>query len=150
MMDQKRRDEKRIELDSEVAKIWTEPIVDRGSLGIPATPMQVRAAYFHWLCNLVGLNGWEHNMEPKWENSHMTYFLLADRLHHEPFIPLIPNDENRAAEGENLRKRFALYNSAFSNYDCIKCWLQGCQCAALNIQALDDDFTLFDKVFLTL
>ena len=103
-MDQKRRDEKRIELDSEVAKIWTEPIVDRGSLGIPATPMQVRAAYFHWLCNLVGLNGWEHNMEPKWENSHMTYFLLADRLHHEPFIPLIPNDENRAAEGENLRK----------------------------------------------
>ena len=34
-----------------------------------------------------------------------------------------------------------------SNYDCIKCWLQGCQCAALNIQALDDDFTLFDKVF---
>ena len=34
-----------------------------------------------------------------------------------------------------------------SNYDCIKCWIQGCQCAALNIQALDDDFTLFDKVF---
>ena len=34
-----------------------------------------------------------------------------------------------------------------SNYDIIKCWGIGCQCAALNIQALEDDYTLYDKVF---
>jgi len=34
-----------------------------------------------------------------------------------------------------------------TNYDIIKCWRCGCQAAALNIQALEDDFTLFNKVF---
>jgi len=33
------------------------------------------------------------------------------------------------------------------NYDIIKCWRCGCQAAALNIQALEDDFTLFNIVF---
>ena len=33
------------------------------------------------------------------------------------------------------------------NYDVIKCWRCGCQIAAINIQALEDDFTLFNKVF---
>ena len=34
-----------------------------------------------------------------------------------------------------------------SNYDIIKCWGCGCQVAAINIQALEDDFTLFNIVF---
>ena len=34
-----------------------------------------------------------------------------------------------------------------NNYDIIKCWRCGCQAAALNIQALEDDFTLFNIVF---
>ena len=34
-----------------------------------------------------------------------------------------------------------------SNYDPIKCWLMGCQVAAFNIQALDDDFTLMNMIF---
>ena len=34
-----------------------------------------------------------------------------------------------------------------ANYDIIKCWRCGCQAAALNIQALEDDFTLFNTVF---
>ena len=34
-----------------------------------------------------------------------------------------------------------------SNYDIIKCWRCGCQAAAVNIQALEEDFTLFNKVF---
>ena len=34
-----------------------------------------------------------------------------------------------------------------SNYDIIKCWGCGCQVAAINIQALEDDFTLFNTVF---
>ena len=34
-----------------------------------------------------------------------------------------------------------------ANYDIIKCWRCGCQAAAVNIQALEDDFTLFNIVF---
>ena len=34
-----------------------------------------------------------------------------------------------------------------ANYDIIKCWRCGCQAAALNIQALEDDYTLFNTVF---
>ena len=34
-----------------------------------------------------------------------------------------------------------------SNYDVIKCWALGCQAAAINIQALKDDYTLFNIVF---
>ena len=34
-----------------------------------------------------------------------------------------------------------------SNYDVIKCWGLGCQAAAINIQALKDDYTLFNIVF---
>ena len=36
-----------------------------------------------------------------------------------------------------------------SNYDIIKCWACGCQCPAINIQAADDDFTMFNKIFFT-
>ena len=41
------------------------------------------------------------------------------------------------------------YPNSFNsdNYDIIKCWRCGCQAAALNIQALEDDFTLFNIVF---
>ena len=41
------------------------------------------------------------------------------------------------------------YPNSFSseNYDIIKCWRCGCQIAAINIQALENDFTLFNKVF---
>ena len=34
-----------------------------------------------------------------------------------------------------------------SNYDIIKCWGCGCQVAAINRQALEDDYTLFNMVF---
>ena len=34
-----------------------------------------------------------------------------------------------------------------SNYDIIKCWALGCQAAAINIQALQDDYTLFNIIF---
>ena len=34
-----------------------------------------------------------------------------------------------------------------SNYDIIKCWAMGCQTAAINIQALQDDYTLFNIIF---
>jgi len=36
-----------------------------------------------------------------------------------------------------------------SNYDIIKCWCCGCQAAAVNIQAIEDDYTLFNQIFFT-
>jgi len=36
-----------------------------------------------------------------------------------------------------------------SNYDIIKCWCCGCQAAAVNIQATEDDYTLFNQIFFT-
>ena len=36
-----------------------------------------------------------------------------------------------------------------SNYDIIKCWCCGCQVAAINFQAVDDDYTLFNHIFFT-
>ena len=36
-----------------------------------------------------------------------------------------------------------------SNYYIIKCWCCGCQTAAINIHAVEDDFTLFNQVFFT-
>ena len=63
---------------------------------------------------------------------------------------------------KNLEKRKELIKLSFhcmlkaypqnfdsSNYDIIKCWSCGCQCAAINIQAVEDDFTLFNQIFFT-
>ena len=63
---------------------------------------------------------------------------------------------------ENIEKRKELIKLSFhcmlksypqnfdsSNYNIIKCWSCGCQCAAINIQAVNDDFTLFNQIFFT-
>ena len=63
---------------------------------------------------------------------------------------------------QNFEKRKKIINLSFhcmmkaypqkfnsSNYDIIKCWCCGCQTAAINIQAVEDDFTLFNQVFFT-
>ena len=44
---------------------------------------------------------------------------------------------------------FKAYPESFGswNYNVIKCWQCGCQAAAINIQALEDDYTLFNKIF---
>ena len=98
---------------------YDEPIINRGCLGIPAKEAEVRNGYFLYLCNLVGLNGWEGNTKIDMKNGHMTYFLLANALHSKDFIPIVPNDDNRAAWGIQLRKNFALYSSAFEDYSAI-------------------------------
>ena len=99
---------------------FEDPIVNRGCLGIPATESEIRRGYFMYLCDLVGLNGWDNNMTLDMKNGHMTYFLLANALHSTDFIPIIPNDDNRAAWGMQLRKNYALYSSAFKDYSCIE------------------------------
>lgn len=48
--------------------------------------------YFDWLCGLVHVDGLDHN-----------YRILARMMDDMEFVPLIPNDENRAEQGKNLR-----------------------------------------------
>lgn len=48
--------------------------------------------YFDWLCGLVHVDGLDHN-----------YRILARTMDDIEFVPLIPNDENRAEQGKNLR-----------------------------------------------
>ena len=100
---------------------WTDdPIINRGTLGIPADKSDVERGYFMYLCDLVGLNGWDRNNKLDFENAaHMCYFLLAIHLHTKEFIPIIENDDNRAKDGIELRKRYALYCSAYSDYSCL-------------------------------
>lgn len=52
--------------------------------------------YFYWLCAKVGLH---QNMSPKMVN-------LARDLHAIPFTWCVPNDDNRAADGEHLREAY--------------------------------------------
>ena len=48
--------------------------------------------YFDWLCGLVHVDGLDHS-----------YRILARTMDNIEFVPLIPNDENRAEQGKNLR-----------------------------------------------
>lgn len=110
---------------------WTdEPIIFRGSLGIPAPSAEVENGYFMYLCDLAGLNGWDRNNKLDFEKTgHICYFLLALKLHNTPFIPIIENDDNRSKDGIELRKRYATYCSAFSDYSC----LEGKPCSFLEM-----------------
>lgn len=56
----------------------------------------IRGEYFQWLCEKVLVN--------KGESS---YYILANALHHKEFTQFVPNDENRAADGIELRKDYA-------------------------------------------
>lgn len=56
---------------------------------------KMRREYFLWLCGLVnGVDGGENFCE------------LLRALHDKEFIWSVPNDDNRAVEGRNLRERF--------------------------------------------
>lgn len=55
----------------------------------------VNQDYFHWLCEMVGIEGEEKS-----------YWLLAKDLHRMPFYSLVPHDENRALDGMSLRDEY--------------------------------------------
>ena len=73
-------------------------------------------------------------------------------LKSKSFIQIFKNIEKRK---ELLKLSFHCMLKAYpqnfdsTNYDIIKCWSCGCQCAAINIQAVNDDFTLFNQIFFT-
>lgn len=52
----------------------------------------VQTDYYNWLAEAVGVN-----------QQYNSYWLLLKALHKREFIPMIPNDQNRAIDGTNLR-----------------------------------------------
>lgn len=51
--------------------------------------------YFQWLCELVYI-----------DSKKDSYWILAKKLHETNFIWLVPNDDNRASDGIELRKEY--------------------------------------------
>jgi hypothetical protein len=66
----------------------------------------VNNMYYSWLCDLVGT-----------EYKGRGYCLLLKALHHKNFFWSVPNDDNRAFEGKELRCKFCEENDIFYEYD---------------------------------
>lgn len=56
---------------------------------------RTRQDYFDWLCNLIRV-----------DDGQDSYWILAKELHHKEFRYIVANDDNRAADGEYLRKEY--------------------------------------------
>ena len=98
--------------------------------------------------NLRGLPGTKFNYDKINENNYKPWECLT--LKCKKFLkyqsnPLNQNEIIKLSQHCILKAYPDSFTSA--NYDIIKCWRCGCQAAALNIQALEDDFTLFNTVF---
>ena len=63
------------------------------------TPLseQIQNDYFDWLCDHIHIDVDDFN-----------YWILMSILHRTEFFSLIPNDENREADGKKLRDTFSL------------------------------------------
>lgn len=94
-----------------------EDLAHREDLGIEATATDVLDCYFRYLCDLSGLNGGVAQMSTQYADQ--TYFYLAWTLHSIRFFGGVPNDENRAADGKNLRKKFSHIHSSFKDYSVL-------------------------------
>lgn len=57
---------------------------------------KAKGDYFNWLCEKVCINREEDS-----------YYILAKTLHEKEFYGFVPNDENRASDGQELRKEYA-------------------------------------------
>lgn len=66
------------------------------------TKNELKHAYFEWMCKLV--------CDERY-SKRSTYHKLMKRLHEIDFEYIIPMDGNRAADGTDLRYRFAYENS---------------------------------------
>ena len=62
--------------------------------------------YYEWLCKLV-------ESKPRKGN----YCMLLDRLYAKNFLWSVPNDDNRAFEGKNLREHFCEENDIDYEFD---------------------------------
>ena len=64
--------------------------------GILAQVKRVQSSYFQWLCAIIEANDRSEG-----------YYLLAKDLFAKEFFGTVPNDENRASDGLELRATFA-------------------------------------------
>ena len=60
---------------------------------------QINDDYFEWLCELINIERF---------SKQLTYRKLLMRLHNVEFTWFIPHDDNRADDGVQLRRRYAL------------------------------------------
>lgn len=89
---------------------------------------EVRKEYFQWLCGLVGVSTPDHS-----------YWLLATELHKKEFYWSVPNDDDRAADGKQLREDF--FDE--TNYRCKDCNLRaGYNC----LDCLDGPCSIFEML----
>ena len=102
------------------------------------------------LANIRGLLGQKFKYEKIHTFNYKPWEFIT--LKSTQFIQMFKNPEKR---NELIKLSFHCMLKAYpqnfdsSNYNIIKCWSCGCQCAAINIQAVDDDFTLFNQIFFT-
>ena len=66
--------------------------------------------YFEWLCELINVRRF---------SKHVSYRKLLIHLHNIEFTWIIPLDDNRADDGIQLRRRYALYQEDMSLSDYI-------------------------------
>ena len=100
--------------------------------------------------NVRGLLGQKFKYEKidSFKYKHWEFVTLKSTL----FLQLYQNLEKRK---KVIKLSFHCMMKAYpqkfnsSNYDIIKCWCCGCQAAAVNIQATEDDYTLFNQIFFT-
>ena len=71
----------------------------------------VKADYFQWLCERVGVTGMS--------GGESNYYILLGILHNTPFRYYIPQDENRAEDGKELRKDYAIANCAGNEFEAL-------------------------------
>ena len=65
----------------------------------------INNAYFEWLCELIG------------DGCGQKYGYLLRTLHAKNFFWTVPNDDNRAFEGKELRCKFCEENNIFYDYE---------------------------------
>ena len=104
--------------------------------------------YITCLENIRGLLGQKFKYEKieTFNYKHWEFVTLKSKL----YLSLFQNIEKRKKVIElSFHCMMKAYPQNFdsSNYDIIKCWCCGCQTAAINIQAVEDDYTLFNKIF---
>lgn len=84
---------------------------------------ELRTEYFEWLYNLVCARRY---------STHISYRKLLNQLHDIEFTYTIRRDRNRAADGEDLRYRFALFIEQDIPLDEILDMLE-CPCSVLEM-----------------
>lgn len=97
----------------------TKP-VNREETGLDISPSELEYKYFVWLCNMVGMDGSLYSDETvehvQSETSHLTFFTLGHILYSTPFRVLVERDDNRAADGMQLRRMFSCVGPGYR--DC--------------------------------